>query len=365
MRLILPVRTIRMLFTPAVGETVMGVSRWNQDGKRTVLVMSTDRLFHIVTEKGTPVVSLPRALDHGKYVPIFVGEFENPQRYFVWYQLITWLREPEECRTEPSQLLEYDAAGRELARRTVPPFPYPAASYTDALYGLVTPMTEAATLVEASRYVRSVDRFNGGTQKSSLLDCLENIQYYIPGTSTVATGISHAIQPPSGLIAGYIAMILLSGVGQCARLLPAGSPLCLFPRPPHRLVTYRLLIRLGRPGPDGRAAGMAGTCRLPEMPQAPRRSTRTRVNTAAPRISCLHPMGLRSLRRMCQSRNLPWLPTEAGLTKEASGSESERLAMQSLIWEEWRENFKWAVLPTFLIFDPMVLLGVPTLMDLN
>jgi hypothetical protein len=203
-------RTIQTLFTPAVGETVMGVSRWNQNGKRIVLVMSTDRSFHIVTEKGAPVVSLPRVLDHGKYVPIFVGEFEKPKRYFVWYHLITGLREPEEYRTEPTHLLEYDGAGRELARRTVPPFPYPAASYADTLYGLATPMTEAATLVATSQYVRSVDRSNGGTQQSSLIDCLEDIQYFIPGTSTVATGFSHAMQPPFGLIPAYIAMILLS-----------------------------------------------------------------------------------------------------------------------------------------------------------
>jgi hypothetical protein len=37
--------------------------------------------------------------------------------------------------------------------------------------------------------------------------------------------------------------------------------------------------------------------------------------------------------------------------------------MKSLIWKEWRENFKWAVLPTLLILGSMALLGVPMLMD--
>src|SRR5262245_46210858 len=37
--------------------------------------------------------------------------------------------------------------------------------------------------------------------------------------------------------------------------------------------------------------------------------------------------------------------------------------MKSLIWKEWREQFKWAVLPTFLILGPMGLMGVPALMD--
>jgi hypothetical protein len=37
--------------------------------------------------------------------------------------------------------------------------------------------------------------------------------------------------------------------------------------------------------------------------------------------------------------------------------------MKLLIWKEWRENVKWAALPTFLILGPMLLFGVPMLMD--
>jgi hypothetical protein len=206
-------RTIHLLVRSAPGETVLAARRWNQDGKRFVVVVNTNKSFHVVTEEGTPVVSLPRALEPGKYGPIFVGRFENPQRYFVWYHLRYWLREPAEYRTEPSQLLEYDTAGRELARRTVPPFPYPAASYAEALFGLVTPMTEAAALVGAGQYVRAVERSKGSTHKPALLDYLESFQYYIPGTSTLATALSPATQPPSGLIPGYIALILLSAAG--------------------------------------------------------------------------------------------------------------------------------------------------------
>jgi hypothetical protein len=47
-------------------------------------------------------------------------------------------------------------------------------------------------------------------QKPSLLSYLESFQYYIPGTSTLATTISPSAQPPSGLIPSYIALILLS-----------------------------------------------------------------------------------------------------------------------------------------------------------
>jgi hypothetical protein len=37
--------------------------------------------------------------------------------------------------------------------------------------------------------------------------------------------------------------------------------------------------------------------------------------------------------------------------------------MKSLIWKEWRENFKWAVLPVLLLGGLMLLLGPPSLMN--
>jgi len=197
-------RTIRTLFTPAAGETVTFAIRW-----RERVVVSTDKSFHVLTKEGSPVVSVPRAFDFEKYGNVIVGRFENPGRYFVWYELSYWVREPEEYKTEPSHLLEYDDAGRELARRTVPPFPYPAASYARALFGLSTPMTEAATLVGASRYLRSEARSKGSTQKPALLGYLDDIRHYIPGTSpTFDQGAAE--KTPSGLIPGYIALILLS-----------------------------------------------------------------------------------------------------------------------------------------------------------
>jgi hypothetical protein len=208
-------RNITKLFDPADGDKVVSLRRWNQDGKRFVIVVGTDKAFHVVTGKGEPVVTLPRVLDHEKYGPVFVGQLENPHRYFVWYHLRGWLREPEEYRTEPSHLLEYDADGKELARRAVPPFPYPASSYANALFGLVTPMTEAGTLVGASMLTRAADRADGSIHKSSLLDNLENIAYYIPGTSTMATTFSPATQPGVGLIPGYVVLILLSAAA-CA-----------------------------------------------------------------------------------------------------------------------------------------------------
>jgi hypothetical protein len=37
--------------------------------------------------------------------------------------------------------------------------------------------------------------------------------------------------------------------------------------------------------------------------------------------------------------------------------------MKSLIWKEWRENFKWVGLPSLLLLGPMILTGVPMLLE--
>jgi hypothetical protein len=71
-------------------------------------------------------------------------------------------------------------------------------------------MTEAALLVGASQYVRSEERSQGSIWKSCLLDYLDNMQYCIPGTSTLTTTYSPAERAPSELIAGYLALMLLS-----------------------------------------------------------------------------------------------------------------------------------------------------------
>jgi len=92
------------------------------------------------------------------------------------------LAEPEEYKAALFHLHEYDAAGRELTRRSDPQLPYPAPSYAKALFGLVTPMTEALTLVGSSQYLRSEARLQGSTHQPVLLTYLENTRYYIPGS---------------------------------------------------------------------------------------------------------------------------------------------------------------------------------------
>jgi hypothetical protein len=201
-------RTIRTLFTPAAGETVTFGCPWldsmNRDWKRAFV--STDKSLHALTEDGAPVLSVPRVQDRqkDKYV-ISLGGLENPDRYFAWYQprVEFSLAEPAEFKSTPVHFHEYDASGRELAHRSFLRLPYPADSYANALFGAVTPMTEAAALVGAARYLRSQARRTGSTRKPVLLEYLENSRYYIPGTSAFEV-------TPSGLVPGYLALIVLS-----------------------------------------------------------------------------------------------------------------------------------------------------------
>jgi hypothetical protein len=200
-------RKIRMLFTPARGETVTSAEWWRDlDTRRRFIVVSTDCSIHFLKEDGRSLVSIPRDYEQHRFVQ--VGLLEKPDRFFAWYPPRPWLVEPEDFQTTPSYLYVYDSAGHELAGSTVPPHPFPPAPYAQVLFGLVTPMTEAASLVGASRFLRSEARAGGSKRKFALLDYLENCRYYIPGTAWHQT-------PPQGAIPVYIALILLSATA-CA-----------------------------------------------------------------------------------------------------------------------------------------------------
>ena len=150
-------RTIRTVFTPAAGETVTYGSSCDDLFKREWkrVFVSTDKSFHVLTEDGAPVLSVPRVQYRQKdRYTVVLGGLENPERYFVYYILSSpwWsLAEPAEFKSTPVHFHEYDTSGRELAHRSFLLLPYPAASYAKALFGAVTPMTEAAAIVGASR----------------------------------------------------------------------------------------------------------------------------------------------------------------------------------------------------------------------
>jgi hypothetical protein len=202
--------TVQTLFTPAEGETVVWATRW-KDPTRTKderLFVRTDKSVHVLTEAGAPVVSVPAAYDREIY-GLAAGRLEGPPRYFCWYTPGWCLASPEEARTLPGYLVEYDAAGRELVRRTLPPHPVAEPSYVQALLGLGTPPAEVATLVGATRYLRSEARVRPDQARWVLLDLLEQwIPRFIPGV-----GWDTGTRP--GLVPGFVALMLLSAAA-CA-----------------------------------------------------------------------------------------------------------------------------------------------------
>jgi hypothetical protein len=203
-------RQIRCFFTPPAGETVAFADWWDDelDRQRRLVGVSTDQAFHLLRHEDAPVVSVPRVYRDRPGGIVYVGLLEDPERYLVWYQSWKSLHEPEELRSIPIYLLEYDLAGHELAHRKLLPPPVVVSSYAEALFGLLTPMTEAASLVEACRFLRAEARSQGSTRKPALLSVLEDSRYSIPGTSRFKS-------TPPGLIAGYLALMLLSAAA-CA-----------------------------------------------------------------------------------------------------------------------------------------------------
>jgi hypothetical protein len=201
-------RSIRRLFTPADGETLSWVDRWSDplNKKRRGLVASTDKSIHFLTMEGAELACVPRLHDPLAYVPLLPGRLENPERHFVVYpSWFLWASplEPEDYRSLQGRIHEYDLAGREVDRQTLPPIPYEKASLTSSLFGLATPLTEAAGLIEAAKYLRAQARSQGGMQKSVLLHALENARYSIPG-------IAPDKVTPGGLIPAYLSLLLLA-----------------------------------------------------------------------------------------------------------------------------------------------------------
>jgi hypothetical protein len=199
-------RTIGRFFTPAADEQVAFADWWRDEYEhRKLAVVSTDKGFHFLSEAGTLLVSLPRIYDSREqpYVAV-LGLLENPPRYFVWYRTLPYEPSlgPEEYKSRVFHLHEYDGTGRELARRD-DQVPAATASYAKALFGLATPLTEAAALVGTAAYLRSEARLQGNTHKPVLLDFLHSIRHYIPGTSRFE-------HDPGGLMLGYLALMLLA-----------------------------------------------------------------------------------------------------------------------------------------------------------
>jgi hypothetical protein len=159
--------------------------------KLSLAVVASDRSVHVLDKAGSRVCSTPLAYDPETY-RLDVWRLEEPQRYLVWYRP-WWYLGLEVHETMPAHLVEYNAAGQEIARRTLPPRPQltryflppvPEAepSYRQAWFGLVTPPAEAAVLVGTTRYLLSDLRSNQGREVWLLLQFLASTTtYFIPG----------------------------------------------------------------------------------------------------------------------------------------------------------------------------------------
>jgi hypothetical protein len=201
-------RTIRTLFTPPAGEAVVWAGRLrDRREKRVRAVVSTDRSIHVLTEAGEPVVSAPRPYDRRLYQLSSVSRLEGPERYVFWYA--PSLGEPAEAARLPQYLVEYDAAGRELSRRTLPRLAPPEPSRAAALFGLATPPAELATLAGSLYHLRSEARSSNGMDTWVHLAVLED------WTGDFVPGIARGTGNKSGLLPLFAALSLLSGAA-CA-----------------------------------------------------------------------------------------------------------------------------------------------------
>jgi hypothetical protein len=208
-------RTIRKLFNPAEGDAVIEARRWKDRREKQSLVMvNTERSIHVLTLAGAPVVSVPRAFDRETY-GTEVGRLEDPDRYFVWYEKQRWV-EPDERKDLPSYVLEYDAAGREIARRTLPPRPLIEPSPAQAVLGLAAPMTEVTGLVGALRHLRWEERGRRGMEVWVLGELLELwiVQFIPPAV--------YCMETTRGVFVAFTGLILLAAAVCSAAALALG-----------------------------------------------------------------------------------------------------------------------------------------------
>jgi hypothetical protein len=199
-------RTIRTLFAPAAGQTVLWAIPWKDTEKKTKLVfVVTDKSVHVVDEAGMPVFSAPLAYDLENYGSVRFARLDDPERFVIWYEP-SWYLRTGVGKAMPSYVVEYAGDGRELARQKVPPAPLAMASFAETLYGLFTAPVEAAGLVPATDRQFTQAKSHGRNEVTPLLYFLAiTTQNFIPGFGWERTAESHRIIT-------YVVWILLSAL---------------------------------------------------------------------------------------------------------------------------------------------------------
>jgi hypothetical protein len=198
--------TVRTLFTPPQGQTVLTACRWKDDRQKwSRAFVLTDQAVHVVDESGAPLFAAPLAYDGTDYGRVRVSQREDQRRFVVWYEP-SWYLWTEAGKTMPSYLVEYDVAGREVVRRTVPPRPLSNSPSGLALFGLATSPAEAAVIAGATRDTIAAARRSEGLKVQPVLFFLAvPTQLFIPGT-----GVNMAAA--GGVLLAYRALIGLSAL---------------------------------------------------------------------------------------------------------------------------------------------------------
>jgi hypothetical protein len=210
--------TVRPLFAPASGETVLWASKWKDEKHNlTLAFVGTDASVHVLDQAGSRLLSVPVVLDRQHYRVRFAGRLEGPERYWVWYEP-AWYLPVGALENRPAQVLIYDRAGREIeprqevpprrggARSIHPPTILVEPSPVTALAGAVTSLAEAAVLLPTTQSLEREVRANNGTEVPLLLRFLIfTTQFFLPGGRWDA-------QAHPGLVFAHVSLMLLSAV---------------------------------------------------------------------------------------------------------------------------------------------------------
>jgi hypothetical protein len=209
-------RTVQTLFVPDAGETVVWASRLRHEKPEVKMAgVATSQAFHVLDERGARVFSALRAYDRERYYLRSVTRLEDPLRYRVQYNP-RWYLEREILETLPGYVVEYDESGREITRRTLPDRPeimgyfaepilaLTEPSYRQVWFGLAMSPAEGAVLVGTTRQLFADFRSSQRTEMWLLL------QFLVQTTTFFIPGAGWNMHVESGLVLGYIALMLLA-----------------------------------------------------------------------------------------------------------------------------------------------------------